>query len=783
LIIDQGFFVEKRTRFIFFVLFLKKNKILKTRLLYFIIIFCCSASFAKQTHAENLVSLSNSFGLADSVSNYIQVVKGLVKSNPDSALIYADKLEVFMLSRKFKIESGEKSILCLYKGLANYNRGNYSKTRYLIEKSLNLGHVDSLEGQRYFYLALTHKKAGNYSQSAELFMKSIKYFEDSKDYYAKIGVFINLSNVLANTKQYPSALKYLSEALNLSEKHNTPKLDRIIYSGMGNVFMEMGDYNMALDQFNASYKDAKSQNYLKGQFYILINISVAKRKLGDHQESLGHLQEALLMLDSLNNIDFKMKIFYELGDFFSDLKNKKEAEYYLGQAIEIADSIHSLPDVKKIYKSYQVLYEKIGNYSKSLEYYKLHEQLKDELISRENTLKVTQLNSEFELDRKERELKLLAKQKELKEAQIIAHEAEMEKDQIFIYLLLGLGALLLLLVVAFAANNIMRYKRNEVLREKNVELQDKQNEIAVKNGELEKVNYKLEGSNNALIHKNSEIESQKEELKTQRDLINKTHEVLKLRNRDVTDSIHYAQKIQQAMLNSSFLIEGAGLEYFTFYRPRDIVSGDFYWSNVVGDNLIIAIGDCTGHGVPGAFMSCLGISLLNEIVFGRKVIEPHTMLEELRNSVIQLIATDKSTDLQIGDGMDMAVVVIDMKTNKMKFSGAMNGFSLVSDGALVEVKGDKSPIGQHIIPNHTYTMSEHQLKTGDHIYMSTDGYKDQFGGPKGKKLGKRRLNEKLLDISSFSIPVQNSEIISFYKDWRNYEEQVDDVCLFGMKIN
>ena len=756
---------------------------MKRSLLYFITFCTCIVSFGKQTHEENLISLSKSSGLSDSVSNYIEVIKGLTSSNPDSSLIYADRLEDFVSLRNFKIESGEKSRLYFFTGLANYNKNNYSKTRYLIEKSLNLGHIDTLEGHRYFYLALSHKKAGNYSQSAELFMKSTRYFEDSKNYRGKIGVLINLSNVFAKTKQYPNALKYLNEALNLAEKYNTPNINRNIYNGMGNVFMEMADYNMALDQFNAAYNAAKTQNNLKGQFYTLINISVVKRKIGDYHESLGHLQEALLMLDSLNNIEFKGNIFYELGDFFSELKNKKEAEFYLKQAKEIADSTNNLPDIKKIYKSYQVLYENIGNYSKSLAYYKLHEQLKDELISRENTLKVTQLNSEFKLDRKERELKLLEKQKELKEAKILAHEAEMEKDQIFIYLLLGLGTLLLVLVVAFAANNIMRYKRNEVLKEKNIELQDKQNEIAVKNIELNKVNSELEGSNNALIHKNSEIESQKEELKIQRDLINKTHEVLKLRNRDVTDSIHYAQKIQQAMLNSSFLIEGAGLEYFTFYRPRDIVSGDFYWSNVIGDNLIIAIGDCTGHGVPGAFMSCLGISLLNEIVFGRKIIEPHTMLEELRNSVIQLIATDKSTDLQIGDGMDMAVVVINTKTNKMQFSGAMNGFSLVSGGELFEVKGDKSPIGQHIIPNHTYTMSEHQLKSGDHLYMSTDGYKDQFGGPKGKKLGKRRLNEKLLDISSFSIPVQNSEIISFYKNWKNHEEQIDDVCLFGIKIN
>lgn len=302
------------------------------------------------------------------------------------------------------------------------------------------------------------------------------------------------------------------------------------------------------------------------------------------------------------------------------------------------------------------------------------------------------------------------------------------------------------------------------------------------NQELEAVNSDLELINREILNKNREVESQKAELQEQRDLLNNTNEQLKARNKDVTDSIHYAQKIQQAMLNSSFQIDDSGWEHFTFYKPRNIVSGDFFWSHKIENTLYVAIGDCTGHGVPGAFMSCLGISLLNEIVFSRNVREPHTILEELRSSVIQLIATDKNAELQIGDGMDIAVIAVDLSSLNMKFSGALNGVTIIQNGELIELKGDKSPIGQHIIPNHKFTIQEFQLQKDDHLYMFTDGYKDQFGGPKGKKLGKRRLNEELHRVSEFNMPVQYTEVITIYKNWRKFEEQIDDVCLFGLKV-
>lgn len=746
------------------------------------LLFIQGLVFSKGTHSQNIEALRNSKGYQETVDAYIDVIKGLVNDKPDSSIVYIDELEAFVKELDSSLTSNEASKILFYKGVAHYLKGEYAEGRFSIEHSLNTEHQDSLDGKRFFYLALNHKKVGNYSQSAEYFIKASKDFENTKDYYARVSVLINLSNVLSKTKQYEKALAYLNEALSLAELHNLNKLNRTIYNGMGNIFLEIGDYDLALNQFTASYNEARMQRSLKGQFYTLINIAGAKRKLGDHKDALTHLQKAVMLLDTLNNKGLTSKVYYELGDFFAEMKNKNEAEFYLTRSLEIADSSNSFPDIKNIYKSYQVLYENIGDYQKSLEYYKKYEAVKDEIISRENTLKVTQLNSEFQLDRKEKELKLLAKEKELKESQIESQRAQNERDKIFIYLLIGLGVLLLVLVLALAGISFIRSKKNEVLKEKNEELEEKKKEIESQNNELEIFNVKLAATNDDLKSKNAEIESQKEELQSQRDLLNLTHEQLKVRNKDVTDSIHYAQKIQQALLNSSFQMDTVGIDHFTFYKPRDIVSGDFYWSNTVGDDLIIAIGDCTGHGVPGAFMSCLGISLLNEIVFGREILEPHTVLEELRNSVIQLIATDRNADLQIGDGMDMAIMKINLKSNKLSFSGAMNGIVIISGGELIEVKGDKSPIGQHIIPNHRFTLLEKQLSPGDLIYATTDGYKDQFGGPKGKKLGKRKLHEKLQEISSLSIPVQKAEVIAFYKNWRKYEEQVDDVCLFGMQI-
>lgn len=744
------------------------------------------SGFGKSSTHENLRNLRDAKTDNAKIDAYFSVITSYFKSHPDSSQFYIDEVDLYLKRNNIDLKENQESKLYFFEGIVFYKKGFYNQAITKIEISITYLHPDSLTGKRHFYLGLCNKLLGNYSFATENFIKCIKIFEKNNDEKSLVNVYINLGNVFRNIKEYPKALDYFKKALELAEKSNNESLNRLIYNNMGNVFLDMEDYELALFQFTASYQDAVKTKSKKGQFFTLINMANAKAKLYKSAEALEHYTLALRLADTLNTPSYKEKIFYELGNFFAEMKNVPQAELYLGKALQIADKLKHYPDLKRIYQAYKNLYRDVGNYKNSLHYYAKYEEIKDSVIAQENQLNITKLYSLFEFEKKteslERDREIEIEKNKTQAAELTAQKVKSERDSIFIYLLIGIGILLLVLAAALGLLSTTKQKKNNELKESNTALAESQEKVKSQNSALEKVNNDLESINHELLNKNSEIESQKEELQSQRDLLNLTNLQLKVRNKDVTDSIHYAQKIQQAMLNSSFHIEESGIDHFTFYKPRDIVSGDFYWSNQVGDELIIAIGDCTGHGVPGAFMSCLGISLLNEIVFGRKVKKPHSMLEELRNSVIQLIATDRSADLQIGDGMDIAIMVINMKTRNMKFSGAMNSVKIISKGELIELKGDKSPIGQHIIPNHTFTMQEHQLFEGDNLYMSTDGFKDQFGGPKGKKLGKRRLNENLVRISEFSIPVQYTEVISLYKNWRKFEEQIDDVCLFGMKM-
>jgi serine phosphatase RsbU (regulator of sigma subunit) len=758
-------------------------------ILLYVLLLVTTLGFSKFSHQDNLRFLVASNSNSEKIDAYLNIIKGVVKKMPDTAIIYINKLDQLLVLEELILSDNDKSSLQFYKGVYHYKKGNYLRAINPIEASLNDNPGDTLKGKKYFYLGLSHKLLGNYSQATENFIHAIKKYEAKGNHYAVLNIYINLGNVCGQVGNHSKGLEYFSKALELAKITENESLNRVIYNNMGNAFQALEDYELALSNFKASYEGALESKNKKGQFLTLINIANAKQKLNRHDEALGHLTKALRLADTLNNHNSKAAVFFELGSFFTDLKNTKQAKFYLGKAFVIADTLQNYPHLQVIYESYRKLYKSKGNYKKAFFYYEKYEEIKDFISTRENQLKVTQLYSEFEFEKKEQQLALLEQKTQIEIQKNKIQQAELseqvvkgERDSIFIYLLIGIGILLLVLAAGLGLITTLKHKKNGELNDFNIALEESKEEIEYQNTELEDVNANLGLINNELLDKNSEIESQKEELQSQRDLLNNTNSELKERNKDVTDSIHYAQKIQQAMLNSSFQIDEAGMEHFTFYKPRDIVSGDFYWGNKVDDKLIIAIGDCTGHGVPGAFMSCLGISLLNEIVFGRNIIQPHTILENLRNLVIQLIAADRNADLQIGDGMDISIVVIDLKTRKMEFSGAMNGVTIVSDGVMQEVKGDKSPIGQHIIQNHTFTLQEFQLKENDHIYMSTDGYKDQFGGPKNKKMGKRRMNEAFIEISSSPIPVQYSKIISLYKNWKTFEEQIDDVCLFGMKI-
>jgi serine phosphatase RsbU (regulator of sigma subunit) len=284
-------------------------------------------------------------------------------------------------------------------------------------------------------------------------------------------------------------------------------------------------------------------------------------------------------------------------------------------------------------------------------------------------------------------------------------------------------------------------------------------------------NIKLEEKNRLISAQKDEIQKQKEIAENQRDLI-------AYQKKHITDSIHYAKRIQTALLPSLELFSDE-IEHFVLYKPRDIVSGDFYWVAKIDGQQVVIAADCTGHGVPGAFMSMLGVSLLNEIILNKKIVQPDQILNVLREYIIHSLKQAVQTS-GIKDGLDMCVCLIDFESNKMQFAGANNPLWIISDGQLNEIKGDKMPVAIH---DNMAPFTNHivNLKKGDTLYLFSDGYADQFGGPQQKKILNKNFKMLLQKVQHLPMLEQGAKIDEFFEDWRKELEQIDDVCVIGIR--
>ncbi len=268
-----------------------------------------------------------------------------------------------------------------------------------------------------------------------------------------------------------------------------------------------------------------------------------------------------------------------------------------------------------------------------------------------------------------------------------------------------------------------------------------------------------------------EIEYQKEEIEAQRDEIAG-------QNKEITDSIHYAKHIQHAVLPGKLSLEKTLPEHFILFRPRDIVSGDFYWVEQKHERIIICAADCTGHGVPGAFMSLLGLTFLNEIVNKDEILKASEILNRLRMYIINAMS---HKDTQARDGMDLSLVVIDKQINIMEYAGAYNPLLIVRGGEMIEFKADKMPIGKHVGEERSFTNHKVQIQDGDMIYLFTDGFPDQFGGAKGGKYKAKPFKRLLQKISSDSVDNQEEQLDVELKSWMGDLEQVDDILVMGIR--
>lgn len=272
----------------------------------------------------------------------------------------------------------------------------------------------------------------------------------------------------------------------------------------------------------------------------------------------------------------------------------------------------------------------------------------------------------------------------------------------------------------------------------------------------------------------SELELKKKQIEVQRDEIIKQKE-------EITGSITYASRIQNAILPEEALYRRLFKDYFVLFRPKDIVSGDFYWIHEKGDKVSFAVADCTGHGVPGAIMSMLGVSLLNEIASNSNgELLAGDILELLREKVIFSLKQTGSRD-EATDGMDISLCILDKETNKLQFAGAFNPMWIVRDDKLTEFKADKMPIGFHLKLSK-FNTSETTLEKGDALYLLSDGYYDQFGGEDDKRYSSGRLKRLIKEIAKLPMSNQKEILNKRFSDWKGNNEQIDDVLIFGIRI-
>jgi len=335
--------------------------------------------------------------------------------------------------------------------------------------------------------------------------------------------------------------------------------------------------------------------------------------------------------------------------------------------------------------------------------------------------------------------------------------------------------LLISFIWGFVKLNAKRLEK-ENIRLDNI-VKERTAEILTQKEEIQTQADYLEDVNNELNQKNEEISTIAENLKEANAKIN-------IKNKYILDSINYAQKIQNAVLPSDKEISKHISDYFLIYKPKDIVSGDFYFIKKKGNYLILAVADCTGHGVPGGFLAMMGVALLNDIIQDEKITNPAAALEEMRKVVKQSLHQNKYLDSQ-SEGIEIALCAVNTKNLSLEFAGANHPLFIVreknGEPELIEIDADAQPVGIHY-KEKPFKLSKFRLQENDMLYMFSDGYFDQFGGPDKKKFLLKNLTSLLKEVSGDSVKIQKRKILNAFNSWKGNNKQVDDVLLFGIRV-
>ncbi len=628
-----------------------------------------------------------------------------------------------------------------------------------------------------------YQAIGNYEKALDYTNKSLKLREEAQDSAGMSYSYSLLAKIYIDQNEYQKSLEYYKLAFDIDNSTQVPKkMDALGNIGIAYSYLEF--YDKAIEYHKKCLEIENSNNFPIALSTVYNNIGGAFYKQQELDSAI-HYFKLSLEIPSTNYE--KLAIGQSnISEAYFEQKNYDESLTYAKRSLINAQKSNSKTTISSAAKSLWKCYKAIGKNKEALEAHEYYISMKDSVESENNQRVVIQNEYKYQYEKKaaidsiafakEQQISdaKLAEQEAKAKAESDRQEAEIKQKRTQQYALFG-GLALLLVFLGFVYNRFrVTKKQKDIIADQKVE-----------------------------------VEAQKQEAETQRDIADNQRlvaehqkEIVEEKNKEIMDSITYAKRLQEAILPPPRLVKEWLTDSFLFYKPKDIVAGDFYWMETVDTEIdgrkktliFFAAADCTGHGVPGAMVSVVCANALNRSVKEFQLKDPGQVLDKVTELVIQSF---EQSEEDIKDGMDIALCALDMSSKKLYFSGANNPLWIVTEKAkdsdnkyineagtheLIEYKATKQPVGKYE-GNKQFVTEEIQLKPGDAMYIFSDGFADQFGGVKGKKYKYANFKRFLLANYSAHMDEQKARLATEFDQWKRDLEQIDDVCIIGVKIN
>lgn len=658
-----------------------------------------------------------------SQNNIVDSLRQLLKGNINDTVrcnIYYGIIEYEEDDKVWEIYNEEMRMLAENR-LKETKEGTHLHNYYL--KALGSSYSNS------GYLA---KFRGDLPSALDYYHRALSVMEKVNDKKTVAGILNNLAFINKSTGQMKLGVQQMEKTISIFRELKDSTGIGTGLNNIGTFYNDMGEYGKSIEASFESLKYLQAPRHDRVKAYAFNNIGLIYLKMGDTAKSTK-LKDSLYKL-SMNYYDISLKMRERLADkrgmsftlhgkalVLLQLNRLSEAKQYGERSLALSKEIGYPENIQRAAGVLSNIYSKTGEWQKAYEMHYLYKQMTDSVSNENNRKASLQKSFQYAYEKKAAADSVRVEE----ERKVVQAELKQEKTK-NIALYGGLA-----FVGLFGA---FMYNRFKVTQKQNIL-----------------------------------INTQKIELQKQKEIV-ENHQ------KETLDSIHYAKRIQTALIANSAFINEHLQNNFIYFNPKDIVSGDFYWAAHHNSKFFLAICDSTGHGVPGAFMSLLNIGFLSEAVKEKNIEQPNKIFNYVRERLISTISDESQKD-----GMDGILLCIDKIAGSITYSAANNAPLLIRNQQILELPKDKMPVGKGEV-NREFTLFTIQTQPGDMLYLYTDGFADQFGGPKGKKFKYKQLNELLLSINDLDVKLQKQKLQLSFNEWKGELEQVDDVCIAGIKI-